>query len=309
MKVLVTGANGFVGRALVEHLSRDHRYIVRAAIRRSDYVPPALVEPTAGDLSADRDWTESLRGIDVVVHLAARVHVLRDRSADPLDEYRRVNVAGTVNLARGAAAAGVRRFIYLSSLKVNGESGRFTEQDRPRPADPYAQSKHEAEVALHQAAKERGLEVVIIRAPLVYGPGVQANFRMLIRAIARGVPLPLGAIRNSRSLVGVDNLADFIVTCLAHPGAANQTFLVADGEDLSTPELVRRLARAMGQPARLFPVPDALLRLGALLCGRQDITGRLLESLQADITKARRLLSWSPPVSVDDGLARAGKSL
>lgn len=309
MKVLVTGANGFVGRTLVEHLSRDRRYMVRAAVRRNDYVPPALVEPTAGDLSAGRDWTGSLRGIDLVVHLAARVHVLRDRSADPLDEYRRVNVAGTVNLARGAATAGVRRFVYLSSLKVNGESGRFTEQDRPRPADPYAQSKHEAEVAVRQAAKECGLEVVIIRAPLVYGPGVQANFRMLMRAIALGVPLPLGAIRNSRSLVGVDNLADFIATCLAHPAAANQTFLVADGEDLSTPELVRRLARAMGRPARLFPVPDALLRLGALLCGGQDIAGRLLDSLEADITKARRLLSWSPPVSVDEGLARARKSL
>ena len=309
MKVLVTGANGFVGRTLVEHLSRDRRSMVRAAVRRNDYEPSPLVEPTAGDLSADRDWTVSLRGIDLVVHLAARVHVLRDRSADPLDEYRRVNVAGTVNLARSAAAAGVRRFVYLSSLKVNGESGRFTEQDRPRPADPYAQSKHEAEVAVRQAAKECGLEVVIIRAPLVYGPGVQANFRMLMRAIALGVPLPLGAIRNSRSLVGVDNLADFIATCLAHPAAANQTFLVADGEDLSTPELVRRLARAMGRPARLFPVPDALLRLGALLCGGQDIAGRLLDSLEADITKARRLLSWSPPVSVDEGLARARKSL
>jgi nucleoside-diphosphate-sugar epimerase len=193
-------------------------------------------------------------------------------------------------------------------LKVNGETGRFTEGNQPAPADPYAQSKYEAEFALRGIADECRLDVVIIRPPLVYGPGVHANFRLLMRAIARGIPLPLGAIRNQRSLIGIDNLVDFIVTCLAHPAASNETFLVADGEDLSTPDLVRRLARAMGQPARLFPVPPSLLRLGALLCGRPHVADRLLESLQADISKARTRLSWSPPVSVDEALMRAAQS-
>jgi len=303
VKVLVTGANGFVGSAVLDRLRRDG-HAVRAAIRTATTLPPD-VERTAGDLHPVRNWSDSLHRVDVVIHLAARVHVMREAVAEPLDEYRRVNVDGTVNLASAAAAAGVRRFVYVSTLKVNGEAGRFTESNQPEPTDPYAQSKYEAEVALRRIGSERRLDVVIIRPPLVYGPGVQANFRVLMRAIARGVPLPLGAIRNQRSLVGIDNLVDFIMTCLAHPAAANETFLVADGEDLSTPDLVRRLARAMGRPSRLFPVNPSLLRLGASLCGRQDIVDRLVESLQADITKARTRLTWSPPVSVDEGLVRA----
>jgi nucleoside-diphosphate-sugar epimerase len=306
VKVLVTGANGFIGRAVIERLLRDG-YAVRAAIRHhADPLPPQ-VERTAGDVHPDRDWTDSLQDVSLVIHLAARVHVMQDTAANPLDEYRRVNVDGTVKLAGSAAAAGVRRFVYVSTLKVNGEAGRFTEGNPPAPAGPYAQSKYEAEVALRRIAHDRHLDVVIIRSPLVYGPGVQANFRVLMRAIARGIPLPLAAIRNQRSLIGVDNLVDFIITCLAHPAAANETFLVADGEDLSTPDLMRRLARAMGRPSRLFPMPPSLLRLGAFLCGRQHVADRLLESLQADISKARSRLSWSPPVSVDEALRRAAQ--
>jgi len=307
MKALVTGANGFIGRAVIERLRRDG-CAVRAAIRKNSDMLPPDVERTAGDLHPDRDWSDSLRGVDLVIHLAARVHVMAETAADPLDEFRRVNVDGTISLARSAADAGVRRFVYVSTLKVNGEAGRFTETSEAAPADPYAQSKHEAELALRQIAKERRLEVVIIRPPLVYGPGVRANFRALMRAIARGVPLPLGAIRNQRSLIGIDNLVDFIVTCLTHPAEANETFLVTDGEDLSTPDLVRRLAKAMGRPARLFPIPPSVLRFGAALCGRQNIADRLLESLQADISKARTRLSWSPPVGVDEALIRAAQS-
>ena len=307
MKVLVTGANGFIGRAVMERLLRDG-YAVRAAIRKNADILPPDVERADGDLSPDRDWSADLQGVDVVIHLAARVHVMRDTAADPLDEYRRVNVVGTVRLASSAAAAGVRRFVYVSTLKVNGEAGRFTESSEPAPADPYAQTKCEAEIALRRIAQQHQLEVVIIRPPLVYGPGVQANFRLLMRAIARGIPLPLGAIRNQRSLIGIDNLVDFIVTCVKHPAAANETFLVADGEDLSTPDLVRRLAKAMGRRARLFPVPPSLLQSVAFLCGRKNVADRLLESLQADISKARTRLSWSPPVSVDEALMRTARS-
>jgi nucleoside-diphosphate-sugar epimerase len=307
VKVLVTGANGFIGRAVIERLRRDG-YAVRAAIRKSADMLPPDVERTAGALHPDRDWSDSLHRVDAVVHLAARVHVMQDTAPDPLEEYRRVNVDGTVKLASSAAAAGVRRFVYLSTLKVNGETGRFAEHDQPAPAGPYAQSKYEAEVALRRIANEHRLEVVIIRPPLVYGPGVQANFGLLMRAIARGIPLPLGAISNQRSLIGIDNLVDFITTCLAHAAAANETFLVADDEDLSTPDLVRRLAQAMGRPARLFPIPPTLLRLGAFLCGRQHVAARLVESLQADTSKARTRLSWSPPVGVDEALKRAAQS-
>ena len=291
----------------MESLLRDG-YAVRAATRKNADILPPGVERAEGELSPVRDWSDDLQGVDVVIHLAARVHVMRDTAADPLDEYRRVNVDGTVRLASSAAAAGVRRFVYVSTLKVNGEAGRFTESNQPAPTDPYAQSKLEAEIALRRIASEGRLEVVIIRPPLVYGPGVQANFRLLMRAITRGIPLPLGSIRNLRSLIGIDNLVDFIITCVAHPAAANETFLVADGEDLSTPDLVRRLARAMGRPARLFPIPPSVLRLGASLCGRQHVVDRLLESLQADISKARTRLSWSPPVSVDEALIRASQS-
>jgi len=254
------------------------------------------------------DWGKVLFGITTVVHLAARVHVMHDTEADPLMAFRVVNVEGTLNLTRQAAAAGVKRFVFISSVKVNGEltqSGRaFTEADSPDPQDAYGLSKHEAEQGLRQLAVDTGMEVVIIRPPLVYGPGVKANFAALMRAVQRGWPLPLGAVPNQRSLVALSNLVDFIVTCIAHPQAANQTFLVSDGQDLSTTELVRGMARAAGVPARLLPVPVWALQAGATLLGKGDAVQRLCGNLQVDISKARQLLGWVPPISIDEGLRR-----
>jgi nucleoside-diphosphate-sugar epimerase len=263
-------------------------------------------------LSSETDWTVALRRVDQVVHLAARVHVMNDKSLNPLAEFRQVNVEGTANLARQAAAAGVRRFVYLSSIKVNGEFtevGRpFTADDAPVPEDPYGVSKYEAEQALHQIAADTGMEVVIIRPPLVYGPGVKANFESMMRWLERGVPLPLAAVtQNRRSLVALDNLVDLIVTCLNHPAAANQTFLVSDGEDLSTADLLKCMGAALGCPARLFHLPPGLLKLGAALVRKSGIYQRLCGSLQLDIAKTRQLLGWSPLVSVDEGLRRAAE--
>ena len=309
MRVLVTGATGFVGSALVARMVRDARVTVRAGIRREAGTLPASVERVPGDVTPGRDWQEALVDAPVVVHLAARVHVMRETAADALAEFRRVNVTGTLNLAEQAAAAGVQRFVYLSSVKVNGEAGAYSEDDPAAPEDAYGVSKHEAEVGLRRIAAESAMDVVIVRPPLVYGPDVRANFNALMRAVARGIPLPLGAIDNRRSLVGLDNLVDFILRCIECPAAANETFLVSDGEDLSTTDLIRRLARAMGRPARLIPVPAPVLMAAATLLGRRDVARRLLCSLRVDITKAKQRLAWTPPVSVDDGLRRAVASL
>jgi nucleoside-diphosphate-sugar epimerase len=264
---------------------------------------------TVGEITHAIDWHLVLIGVEIVVHLAARVHVMHDTESDPLTAFRNVNVEGTLNLARQAAAAGVRRFVFISSVKVNGECTEpghaFTETDVPNPQDAYGQSKHEAEEGLRVIAAATGMEVVIIRPPLVYGPGVKANFAALTRAVQRGWPLPLGAVHNQRSLVALDNLVDFIITCVTRPQAANQTFLVSDGQDLSTAELVRGMARAAGVPARLLPVPVWALQAVAKLLGKQDAVQRLCGNLQVDISKARRLLGWVPPVSVDEGLRRA----
>lgn len=306
-RVFVTGATGFIGSALISRLLVEPNRAVRATVRESAFraFPTGVDIAPVGDIGPATDWHEAVAGMDTVIHLAARVHMMRDTSADPLAEFRKVNTEGTLNLARQAAAAGVRRFIFLSSVKVNGETGLFRESDPENPQDAYAVSKFEAEQGLRAIAAGTGMEVTIIRPPLVYGPGVKANFQALVRAVQRGVPLPLGAIDNRRSLVAIDNLIDLIVTCIDHPSAANETFLVSDGEDLSTPELVRRLARAMGRPARLIPVPPGLLIAGARLAGRRAAAERLISSLQVDITKAARLLNWHPPVTVDEGLARA----
>jgi len=311
MTVLVTGANGFVGSALCARLPKDGTS-VRAALRSLNSQPDGTEAVAIGSISSETDWTSVLRNADQVVHLAARVHVMNDKSPDPLAEFRRVNVEGTANFARQAAAAGVKRFVFLSSIKVNGEfteAGQpFTADDVPSPEDPYGVSKQEAEQLLRQITDETGMEVVIIRPPLVYGPGVKANFESLMRWLARGLPLPLAAVtQNRRSLVALDNLVDLIVTGLNHPAAANQTFLAGDGEDLSTAELLKRMGAAMGRPARLFKMSPALLKLGATLLNKPGIYQRLCSSLQLDITKTRQVLGWTPPMSVDEGLRRAAE--
>jgi UDP-glucose 4-epimerase len=262
-----------------------------------------------GDLTSYNDWGHALKGISVVVHAAARVHVMNDTATDPLIEFRRVNLQGTLNLARQAATSGVRRFVFISSIKVNGEAtvlgSPFFADDVPTPLDAYGVSKMEAEQGLRQIAADTGMEVVIIRPPLVYGPGVKANFAALMRAVQRGWLLPLGAVYNQRSLVALDNLVDFIITCTTHPLAANQTFLVSDGQDLSTTQLIREMAQAAGVTARLLPVPVPWLRAAARVLGKADSVDRLCGNLQVDISKARTLLGWMPPVSVTEGLRRA----
>jgi nucleoside-diphosphate-sugar epimerase len=246
-----------------------------------------------------------------VVHLAARVHVINDTVADPLAEFRKSNVEATLALATQAAQAGVQRFIFISSVKVNGEHTQpghtFRADDTPSPQDPYGISKMEAEVGLRAIAQQTGMEVVIIRPPLVYGPGVKANFASMVQWLQRGVPLPLGAIHNRRSLVALDNLVDLITTCLDHPAAANQTLMVSDGEDVSTTELLRRMAAALGIPARLLPVPQRLLEWGATLVGKKEVAQRLFSSLQVDAQPTRQLLGWKPPVSLDQGLRQVAK--
>ena len=314
MKVIVTGANGFVGAALVQRFLADELAAeIVATVRSSGCNFPKGVERiVVGGIDEANDWRDALTGCEVVVHLAARVHVMADTATNPLAEFRRVNVQGTLNLARQAAAAGVRRFVFVSSIKVNGEATQlghsFTAADAPAPQDAYGVSKMEAEQGLREIALQTGMEVVIIRPPLVYGPGVKANFAAMMRWLRRGVPLPLGAIHNQRSLVALGNLVDLIVTCLTHPAAANQTFLVSDGEDVSTTELLRRMGQAMGHPARLLPVPTSWLKLAALV-GKKDVAQRLCGSLQVDIEKTRRLLGWTPPLSLDEGLNKAAEGL
>ena len=365
---LVTGATGFVGRAVVRQLANTvGAQRVVAAVRGAactpglpDALPNAL--PTAadasgpgwpdgikvitvGDLDSTTDWSAALAGVTTIIHCAARVHVMTDSSADPLLLYRRVNVEGTLALAQQAAAAGVKRLVFVSSIKVNGEAtgahtGRvvhcagdlvaapgkteaasakaattsgeidiafaFSEATPPAPVDAYGVSKLEAEQALFALGRETGLEIVVVRPPLVYGPGVKANFQTLITVVRKGIPLPLAAVRhNRRSLIALDNLANLLITCARHPLAANQVFLASDGEDLSTAELLQRLARAMGKPTRLFYVPEWILSFSARVLGKQQATQRLLGSLQVDSSKARNLLGWVPPVSVDEGLRRA----
>ncbi len=300
MKVLVTGASGFVGRAMVSRLQRDPAWTVRAASRQP--APPGVDSVTIERIDGETDWTRAVSGVDAIVHLANRAHVVRDNASGALADYRRVNVDGSVRLARHAAAAGIRRFVFVSSVKVNGEQGSFRETDPPAPRDAYAISKLEAERALLAVS---GIDVVIVRPPLVYGPGAKANFAALVRAVSRGVPLSVGGIKNRRSLVALDNLVDFLCACLNGPAAPGQVFFVSDGHDLSTPEIARHIAAALGRPARLVPVPSALLMLGAALLGRRDAAARLLGSLQVDTSKARERLGWSPPVSVPDGFRRA----
>lgn len=305
MKVLVTGANGFVGRQACAGLLRQG-HTVRAAVRSANLPIENIEVASVGSIDSGTDWTNALRGVDVVIHLAARVHMMKDGAADPLAEFRRINAAGTEHLARCAAASGVKRLVYVSSIKVNGEETRdgqkFSETDLFVPQDPYAVSKWEAEQALHRVASETGMEVVIVRPPLVYGPGVKGNFVQMLDVVAQRVPMPFASVHNRRSLVYVGNLVDALITCAAHPAAAGQTYLVCDGEDVSTPDLLRQLAAAMGVPSRLFPCPSMLLRLAGKLTGKSQQLERLLGSLQVDGDKIRRDLNWAPPYLLQQGL-------
>jgi len=305
--ILLTGASGFLGRQLTISLKNKPHICLTAAVRRAVQLSATNVVEVQS-LDANTDWSYAVTDQQVVIHTAARVHTMKDEVSDPLAEYRRINVDGTLNLARQSAAAGVDRFIFISSIKVNGEQtplGQpFTADDTAAPEDAYGISKWEAEQGLKKIAAETGMEVVIIRPPLVYGPNVKGNFASMIKLVERGFPLPLGAIHNQRSLVALDNLVDLIITCIDHPAAANHVFLAGDGQDLSTSELLRGVAKAAGKPSRLFPIPSSLLIFAATLLGKKAVAQRLLGSLQVDISKASDLLAWEPPISVEEGLRR-----
>jgi len=305
-EILVTGASGFVGGQLISWMTAHAQpsTAVLGAVRSKQAGDDSGLI-AVGEINGDTDWSEALRGRCVIVHTAARAHIMNDTAADPLTEFRSVNVAGTLNLARQAATAGVKRFIFISSIKVNGEQTMdqpFTAGDMPAPEDPYGISKWEAEQGLRELAITTGMEVVIIRPPLVYGRGVKGNFASMIKLVGKGLPLPLGAVHNKRSLVALDNLVDLIITCIDHPDAANETFLVSDGDDLSTTQLLRGVAEAMGRSSRLIPVPASLLQFGATLLGKKAVAQRLLGSLQVDISHTQKCLNWMPPLTVKQGL-------
>jgi len=291
---------------------------LRLAVRhRPDELQVPSVLPTAsievvGDINPHTNWTNSLIGVDVVIHLAARVHVMNDVALDPLEEYRNANTLATIHLAEEAAKAGVKRFIYLSSIKVNGEETNlgqsYSEDSTPAPIDPYGVSKWEAELGLEKICAQTGMEFVIIRPPLIYGPGVKANFQKLMRLVAQGLPLPLGAVHNQRSMLALDNLVGFIAEVMKNPLAANQRFLLSDGEDISTSQLLKLIAKGMGKSIWLLPVPAFFLRAAAQVLSASSAADRLLGSLQIDSSKARQLLQWQPPLSVEEGIAIAAQA-
>lgn len=309
MKVLVTGASGFVGQSLVKALKKQDmdvvgvgRQITASNVDRFYSVP---------DFSVKGVWQEPLAGCNAVIHLAARAHVMHETSSNPLAEFHKVNVEGTQHLAEAAVQSGVKRFVYVSSIGVNGSKTAFplTELEKPNPHNAYAHSKFEAEIVLGQIARKAGLEIVIIRPPLVYGVDAPGNFAQMIKALAKRIPLPLAAVRNLRSLIYVENLVDALILCSIHPKAAGQTYLVSDGEDVSTPELLRKLGIAMGLSTRLFSCSPALLKLVGKLIGKSDQVDRLLGSLQVDSSKIRRELGWKPPFTLDEGLKATAKAI
>ena len=304
--VLVTGANGFIGQALCRRMLAEG-WNVRGAIRSSAKkasLPQGVDGVEIGAIDSNTEWEPVLEGIDAVVHLAARVHILNESSTDFMNEYRKINVDGTNHFARIAGSKDVRRFVYLSSIKVNGEgrSDPYTTEDPPAPVDPYGISKLEAEMALKNIAEETGLEVTILRAPLVYGPGVKANFLQLVKLINLGIPLPLARIKNNRSMIFLGNLVDAILICSLHPRAAEKTFLLSDGKDISIAELIQQISSVLGRPSRLFPIPPDLLRFLAKVTGRSNAVNRLLDSLTVDSSKICTELNWKPPFSMEEGL-------
>lgn len=302
-KILVTGSTGFVGTALCAEMKRRTMPFL-AAVRK--VTEPGQVK--VGNIDAGTDWTEALKGCGVVVHLAARVHQMQETLADPLAMYRAANCDATLALAQAAAQQGVRRFVFVSTIKVNGEfthARPFSADDLPQPADEYAQSKWEAEQGLHRIGARSGMEIVVVRPPLVYGPGVRANFLRLMQLVKSGVPLPLASVDNRRSLVGIANLVDFLLLCATSPGASGKTWLISDQHDLSTAELVTLMAAAMGKPPRLFSVPPILLTGAAVMLGKGKAASRLLDSLQVDSSAASDLLGWKPVLTVERGVSAA----
>ena len=308
MQILITGANGFVGSALsLRALSEG--FAVRGATRSKVNLHSGIKPYVVGEINSQTNWSNALLGCSHVIHTAARVHVQIYSNEEELQEYRKVNVEGTLSLAKQALAAGVKRFVFISSIKVNGESTpkgqSFTTRDTPHPKDPYGISKMEAEIALQELASKSNMEVVIIRPPLVYGPGVKANFRAIIKLLKLGIPLPLGAINsNRRSFVAIDNLVDLTLKCLTHPNAKNKVFLVSDGNDLSTTELLRHLSKFLNKRIFLIPIPVSVLTLIFNVLGRKEIGEKLLNSLQVDIETTCQTLDWSPPSTVEEGLKK-----
>jgi nucleoside-diphosphate-sugar epimerase len=305
MKYLITGANGFVGKPLCAELLRQGKSVL-AAVRSANSPVENVEMVTVGTIDGHTDWSDALRGVDAVIHLAARVHVMKETAADPLAEFLKVNLYGTSNLAQQAAKAGVKRFVYVSSIKVNGEqtteTQRFAESDEPDPQDPYAVSKWRAEQDLRRIAHETGMGIVIVRPPLVYGPGVKGNFISLMAAIDRGIPLPLAGVRNARSLIYVGNLVDVLISCAEHPAAAGQTYLVSDGETVSSATLIGKIAQSLARSNRMFYLPSGILRAVAVLLGRAEQVDRLFGSLRVNDEKIRAALGWSPPYTLEQGL-------
>ena len=304
--VLVTGANGFIGSVLCSRLLTE-KWNVSGTVRTAGYSTVQGVKSVIiGDINAVTDWGAALKGIDTVVHLAARVHVMKNNAADPLTAYRKINVNGTENLARQAAELGVKRFVFLSTVKVNGEGywRPYTETDRPAPVDSYGISKMEAELTLRKIAAETGMAVVILRPPLVYGPGVKANFLKLLQTVDRGTPLPFAGVKNKRSLIYVENLVDAIAACVRHPNAPGQTFLVSDGKDISTPELIRLISDLLNKSPRLFSFPELCLYIASRLIGKGPAMDRLIGSLTVDTTKITEELDWRPPFTLSEGLEK-----
>jgi nucleoside-diphosphate-sugar epimerase len=310
-RVLVTGATGFVGKALCKKLLGGGWPVVGTF--RTGYsannLPVGIEKTRINSIGPNTDWQEALNGIDTVIHLAARVHVLGDTAADAITEYRWVNVAGTHHLAQTAAFMGVRRFIYMSSVKVYGEGNAvaYTEHDSPMPTAPYAISKYEAEQLLQEINDKTDLEVVVLRPPLVYGPHVKANFLQLLKVVDMGIPLPFANVRNQRSLIFLGNLIDAIVLCIDHPKAAGKTYLLSDGVDTSTPELIKKVASMLGKPPRLFPFSLTLLRQLAKVAGMSEAVSRLLDSLSVDCSKICTELDWIPRFTMTEGLAETAK--